>query len=226
MTTSAQAVDRADPATQPAHRCVLLSPSNQPQSSAHTQSAPPQRPSALLRGLRTRGVEVVMASDPPAVMVALAERPCDILIVHGPIDDEQIQQLIAAARQFHPRLALWQYACIHGGQSPTLCRVPDQASAPTADPASAAPQPPERKDAATSADVHVGPRDDEPLLTGEELRMLLGDDDDDDDDDDLHEDDKHAANDTDRRADARTQDNADASDASSASSPRPWGDLR
>jgi hypothetical protein len=176
MTASAQAVDRAHPPGEPAHRCVLLSPP--PQSEQPTE----QRPTALLRGLRARSVEVVMVADAPSVMAALAERPCDIMIVHGRIDTEEIRQLLAAARQFYPRLTLWHYGPAGDGHALELHRV-TQSDEPA--PAHEADQNGHESVDASAQPRHGSieaqtppkpPYDDEPLLSGEELRMLLGDD--------------------------------------------------
>lgn len=176
MPPTAQVADRAHPANEPAHRCVLLSPTGQPGQPEL------ERPTALLRGLRARAVEVVMAADAPAVMATLAERPVDILIVHGQIDGEETRQLLAAVRQFHPRVALWHYGTVAGGHASELRRVPQLRESPEspasndADNAGAEESSrPWRGDDGAEAERQM-PHDDEPLLSGEELRMLLGDD--------------------------------------------------
>lgn len=121
-----------------------------------------------------------MAADAPAVMAILAERPCDILIVHGRVESEEIRQLLDAVRRFYPRLALWQYAVTGSTDGPELRRLVETAAVSSPPPFSVSDAAPQamQPNHTTVTPVHDGDIQDseEPLISGEELRMLLGED--------------------------------------------------
>lgn len=172
MTESAEVVVRAG-SSQPSHCCVVLSP---------PEGDPP---AALLRGLRARSVEVIAAADAPQVMVALARQACDICILCGEQSAWANSPLVDAIRTFHPRLALWCYGPAEGKVASELRRLtPSRPPRQTRQADACAPRPSKAADSAVDVD-HDAPaktlaanrveHDDEPLLSGEELRMLLAD---------------------------------------------------
>jgi hypothetical protein len=141
-------------------------------------------PSDLLDGLRSRQVRVRQKSDAPAVMADLAMGPSRILIIVEPAAVRDADTLVAAVRRYHPGVTVWQYAM---QLDPPLQPWPGKPAAvftrDEAPPLRSDPPTPQDSPAAVFADY----ADDEqnledidqpesPLLTEEELAMLLGDD--------------------------------------------------
>ncbi len=182
-----------NPAPAPAHgsdsastRCVVLT------------CAGGSTPADLLGGLSKRGVSSRVATDPAEVMVELTRRRTGILIVVDPIQHPALVDLIEAVTLYYPRTVRWAYHSTHpSGRAqlqPLNGRATSQAVNPQ--PKQQPPQqieqpkenrldspsplgrvqaqvPPER---VRSLIVKVqGPTEvGEPLISEEELAMLLG----------------------------------------------------
>ena len=90
-------------------RCVVLVGEREP------------RPEALISGLHRRGVQTTVVPDAPAVMVELANGPVRAVIVHETKRVGQLNELLAAAQRYYPKLGYWQYRSGHdpsgGGDS-------------------------------------------------------------------------------------------------------------
>jgi len=158
-----------------AARCLLLVPRGH------------DAPLDLIDGLNRRKVATRQVHDAPAVMVALAEqtrrRPKVVVIVH-PQAQTCAAPLVRAIRKYHGDVAIWQYDF---AGDPRLHAWPDEpkpepsveisppAAEPIEQPAEQATQSPE-PDETPALDEPLDEID-PPLLTDEELAMLLGDDD-------------------------------------------------
>ena len=154
----------------------------------------------LLGGLARRGVSTAVVSEPAGVMVELTEQTNGILIVVDPDDRPWLDDLVQAVRLYHPRTVRWCYRSQHPSGHPQLQPLTDphaaaEANAPHTDPA-----PTDQRDASLhftlpnprsplgrvqsqvprermrSLVVKVqGPAEvGEPLISEEELAMLLG----------------------------------------------------
>ena len=141
-------------------------------------------PMDLLDALRTRAVRADEVADAPAAMVRLARQQFDALIIVEPDMIRDAAHLCRAAQKYHPRTAIWRYIAT---QQPRLQKFTAD-PAPTADPAldqstsARTPEPPPayqptQPQPATPAPVEQPPDLAEPLLTDEELAMLLADSD-------------------------------------------------
>lgn len=147
-----------------AKRCVLLCPAtNEPL----TQE--------LLRALSRRGLTVVLVTDPPRAMLELARYGALALIVADPDRVSGAGELIEAVRVYRPRTVCWQYANrklapINGHLGGVVLSGPDETT----------PTERLRADRQRLGDlvVQAQPRDPhdggEPLVSEEELSMLLG----------------------------------------------------
>lgn len=111
-------------------------------------------PEALTDGLQRRQATCRVVQDMARVMVELARCPGQALIVIEPQTLPQADQLIAAVQRYHPRTALWQYT---GQPQPTLRSLQPE-KAPPAAPGDRSPAEPLPS----------------PLISEEELEMLLG----------------------------------------------------
>ncbi|MEX0776298.1 MAG: hypothetical protein WD042_11385 [Phycisphaeraceae bacterium] len=173
------------PTAAPRRRCVVLVRPDHP------------LPEALLIGLRRRSVDVRVVADVPAVMVELALGGVGIIVVCAPTDLPMLDQMAAALPQYYPGVVCWQAQSDGTQESPRLTKLGTIDSRPpqTRRPPAAAqtvgptvtPSPPFRPDPPaigppapdsqlTGDPPRPGPRNngDEPLLTKEELAMLLG----------------------------------------------------
>lgn len=143
-------------------------------------------PSDLLDGLRSRHVRVRQKSDAPAVMAELAMGPSRIVIIVEPAAVRDADALVAAIRRYHPGVSIWQYA-MH--LDPPLQPWPGMVdAAPPAHepPAFGTDEPPAPNDSPAAVfaglvndqeqDIEDIDQPQSPLLTEEELAMLLGDD--------------------------------------------------
>ena len=169
----------------PRARCLLLVPRG--------HDAPPD----LLEGLARRRVRVREVNDAPSVMVALADsgaaRPKVVVIVH-PAAQGAAEALVAAVRRYHADVVVWRY---EPGLRPALSAWPaDETGQPlqtdpqpvpypfaaAEPPMPSEPQPPAGVATVEADGVNPAPAgldDDDlepPLLSEEELAMLLGDD--------------------------------------------------
>jgi len=160
-------------------RCVVWVPSGK------------AAPADLLGGLSRRGVRVVVVIEPAGVMVELARQATGMLVVVEPQSHPYLSELIRAVKSYYPKTVRWCYQAKSGeGQ---LCKLNGQANAvangalPTAQ---ANPQAGEASQGNPLGRVHrSGPHDrvrslvvkveapdglGEPLISEEELAMLLG----------------------------------------------------
>lgn len=154
-------------------------------------------PTDLLAGLSRRGVSTAVVSEPAAAMVELARQATGALVVVEPEDHAWLDELIQALKTYHPRTVRWGYQSTHLSGSPQLrplsgcasigkCDSPsDQADdrESTAryivpDPKSplgrAQAQIPRERVRSLVVKVHGTSDVDEPLISEEELSMLLG----------------------------------------------------
>ena len=161
--TGSSTSQSADPAL--SRRCVMLVP---PGCAADSQ---------LLVGLSHRRVRVAVVQDIATVMLQLAAEPTHALILVDPQRHPRLTELLDAVHAYHRRVSLWSYQAPtpqhhhrqlaplrsdHASQNP----IPPQPTPATAD---TRPAPPDR-DAPPQPDHDV-----EPLITDEELAMLLDD---------------------------------------------------
>ncbi len=137
-----------------------------------------QLPRPLLRGLEQRGAVAIVATDAPAALVDLAYSRAGALIVQDPAEHVMVGELVEAVHRYFPRTTCWRYDTTAKGEA-ALSRLnghaPTAAPKPTAAEALAA-----HDDAArrlNSLLVRVPHSIDpahEPLISEEELAMLLG----------------------------------------------------
>lgn len=170
--------ESAPPTPAPA-RCILLA-----ESSAAV-------PVELLTGLTRRGMAVVVVSDEPAVMVQLARGGAAALVVADANRVPRLPELAQAIRDYYPRTGCWEYT--RRGGSSRLVRLDSPQDAEVM-PGNGSKKPVSNPDTpvqAVAEDDHTtGPRTDrlrslvvhlppptevnEPLISSEELAMLLG----------------------------------------------------
>lgn len=138
--------------------------------------------SDLVRLLRARGVEVVFAGDPPSVMVELASSPRGALIVDKPADRPRLAQLFAAVRKYYPAVVCRQYdppgpdgqrRLAPPGGADRSGRQPEAGTKPKSD-EPWSPQAPINHDEACSGQQSGGGKTPSPLVSREELAILLG----------------------------------------------------
>lgn len=157
-------------------------------------------PADLLEGLRRRGVGVREAHDAPSVMAGLSRgggRRIKVVVVVEPDVLRDADDLVAAVRAYHPKVAVWRFSRgarppldkwsggeAAGGNGRTTVRGVAEAEPPSvgeaavAEGAAAIDDPPASRDSGTKGGESEGEH--EPLLTDEELAMLLGGDEEDD----------------------------------------------
>jgi hypothetical protein len=168
----------ADPPS--ASRCILWLPRGY------------DAPIDLVRGLQQRHVPIHEVHDAPSVMLRLARQRSfggSVLVLVEPQALRHHQQLVDAARKYHPDVPVWRY---RWSDRPVISKW-DNGGAPR--PADASDEPADESamhtetlsrldevtiDAGTQA-ADLAPQshdadDGESLLTDEELAMLLGDD--------------------------------------------------
>ena len=143
-------------------------------------------PTPLLVGLARRRLAAVVVAEAPAVMMHLSEAPAVAVILTEPDRQPVVAELAAAVRRYYPRTQVWQYRAgdgvdgVDGGAaargltrlngtydvSGPVSRQAQQNAAkpgPVATPTNQAVPPAARADPP-----------DEPLISSEELAMLLG----------------------------------------------------
>lgn len=147
-------------ACSPEQRCILL--------------LPPGRswPAALVQGLARRQVHTIAVPDAPGVMEQMAAGDTRIIILAHPGHIECCNELQAALSQYHPSATVWHYEA-EAGTSPSLKRLGLQRPALRRGPGQE-----EVLDAEVDEESTQGSRFnlEGPLLTPEELSMLMGDD--------------------------------------------------
>lgn len=154
-------------------------------------------PGDLLRGLSLRGVGTVVVSHPASVMVELSRQTTGAVVVVEPDRHPYLAELLHAIEKYHPRTTRWQYTahdpsgtpqlrpmagcaedgCDDGpepisinGQSRGKYLVPD----PKSPLGRAQAQVPRERVRSLVVKVHHPADADEPLISEEELAMLLG----------------------------------------------------
>jgi len=129
-------------------------------------------PSKLLHGLKTRRISASVAGSAYAAMLRMAEDAPGVLVVHEPASHVRLPRLLAAIAVYYPDTILWQYRESDGSGLTRLASQEVLAEI-TADATPAQSKPPPQ-----AADEDSGP-----LLTSDELAMLLAPDEDEADDD-------------------------------------------
>ena len=154
-------------------------------------------PTDLLGGLSRRGVSTAVVSDPAAAMVTLARQATGALVVVEPDQHVWLGELIQALKSYYPRTVRWGYRSQHPSGIPQLQPLSecahDGACHPQSDQPNGHGQParyivPDPKSPLGRAQAQI-PRErvrslvvkvqgssevDEPLISEEELAMLLG----------------------------------------------------
>ncbi|MCC6680447.1 MAG: hypothetical protein IT445_06040 [Phycisphaeraceae bacterium] len=148
-------------------RCVLLTP---------PQEAPGLNPwaSTLIDALVRRGLAVIVVNDPPRAMLELLRCNAAALIVADPEQQQQAAQLIEAVRTARPHTVCWQYCQRHGRQTlePINGRLGDvqiKTEQLKTEPDSVSPV--QRTE---SSNMNHATDAAEPLISADELAMLLG----------------------------------------------------
>lgn len=77
-------------------------------------------PTDLLGGLSRRGVSTVVVTEPAKAMVELARETTGILVVIEPDRQPWLDELIQAVKTYHPRTVRWGYRCVHHSDRPQL----------------------------------------------------------------------------------------------------------
>ncbi len=150
-------------------------------------------PERLLKGLETRGAQVMIVTDPASVMAELAAG-AKAVVVNEPKRVRRLPELLAAMRQYYPRAVCWQFTATGPRGEPTLERMDALSSATPAgdnpldiaaasvvaegrEAAAAATAKPNGNNggtAATAAPVSPAPAmGTPPLISSEEMSMLL-----------------------------------------------------
>lgn len=70
-------------------------------------------PADLLSGLSRRGVSTAVVAEPAGAMVELTRQANSILVVVDPDDQPWLDDLVQAVRQYHPRTVRWCYRTKH-----------------------------------------------------------------------------------------------------------------
>ena len=147
-------------------QCVVCLPSSTPM------------PQPLLGELARRSVPVTLANDPPAVMLALAQRASLAMILVEPEQQPHLRELLSAVREHHPSVRLWSYRAGAGG----LRRFDAADREAPADQGATSADHPHHGLTHAQAQALTGGGDSgvaaaeprAPLVTAEELQMLLG----------------------------------------------------
>lgn len=128
-------------------------------------------PSVLVQGLARRQVQTIAVPDAPGVMEQLAAGDTRIVILAHPGHIECCNELQAALSQYHPSATVWHYEA-DAGTPPSLKRLAPQRPALRRGPGQE-----EVLDAEVDEESTQGSRFnlEGPLLTPEELSMLMGD---------------------------------------------------
>jgi len=165
MTTANSTEPGAMPEASP--RCLIL-------VGRDASSADP-----LVKRMQARGATVVTAHDALSVMTELAHAPTGVLIVVQPRRTRRLAELMAAVSCYHPSLRCWEYEPGHSGSAGQLRKRSVDRSSPPPHAGMHSTPSRERRDSSEQSparDVSVEDADqDGPLLSAEELRMLMED---------------------------------------------------
>lgn len=145
-------------------------------------------PTRLMEGLSQRGARLNVVADASSVMVELA-RGGNVLIIHEPSTVRHLSELLSAIHRYYSGVPCWRFDSLATGQS-TLARINGRSHGADASnaPAAAKPaSPPQARAASVSTPVTPVPRPAAtkpaadatgrpPLITREELDMLLAPD--------------------------------------------------
>ncbi len=129
------------------------------------------QPTMLLSLLRSRMSQVELVADAPAVMAALA-RGARVLIVCEPQTQPRLTPLLAAVGRYHRRVICWQYDPLTADGRPQLSAlaIPGKKVAPQANRIAVANEEIQQSVPAADDDLDLAT----PLISTEELDMLLG----------------------------------------------------
>ena len=100
-------------------------------------------PTVLLQRLDQRGVRALVVEVPAQVMVELSQGQVHAVVINEPQGVPHLNELLGAVRTYYPQVACWRYEACGPNGRPQLSKVP------------------------------AGFVDKRPLVTGEELKMLL-----------------------------------------------------
>jgi len=131
-------------------------------------------PGALAGALERRRIETIVVADAASAMVELALGQFDILLIVEPGECGECEQLLAAALTYYPNVLQWQYESGHGSAGRLSAVGGRQGSAAVTGEAEqqlAALASPGRDEDEALDDLAP------PLVSAEELAMLLGSDD-------------------------------------------------
>lgn len=92
----------------PGTRCVVL------------VGAGVSAPADLLGGLSRRGVSTVVVSEPAWAMVELARQTTGALVIVQPDRHPWLDELVQAVKTYHPRTVRWAYRSVHHSDRPQL----------------------------------------------------------------------------------------------------------
>ncbi len=148
-----------------------------------------QAPASLLDGLSQRRLDVVVAATPPAAMVELARRPTAVLVMVDPAPDARGRELLQAVKTYYPRVACWRFdrQGVDHGHLSAINGSLDHPRTPGNSPGKFDPvEDEELQRVLGTTRQRIEPlvthmfrptRDTTPLISEQELAMLLGDDD-------------------------------------------------
>jgi len=130
-------------------------------------TAEPSR--GLVEALDRRGADVLVRTGPVDVMVELARTEATALLVVEPASQPMTGELVDAVRTYYPEVDCWQFTPRRQGEAPRISRINGTAGADGKVDTEAA-----RKVAPLVVHVEGGSALDGPLISEEELAMLLG----------------------------------------------------
>ncbi len=135
-------------------------------------------PTRLMQALQRRASAVRLVTDAPAVMVELALTGRSVLIVNQAHRFASLDRLLAAVAHYFPDTDCWQFQEQVGESRgrPQLTRLTRDAEGASLDAEDeAADASGVKRDGGSPDQADADEHDTEPLLTAEELAMLLGD---------------------------------------------------
>lgn len=121
----------------------------------------------LIAGIQRRGAAASAAAGAAQVMVELAHG-ARVVIVHRPSDRSALDRLLAAVARYYPHVILWRFEPQGQGLVP-FDRRPGTPSAPSSNGNGH-----HGRDVKRAPEPQPAPPSSEPLVTPDELAMLLG----------------------------------------------------